>query len=77
MPKGTISRQIHIVDWEVDTYFLQDGKIESDWEMERQEPLGAVVNKYIEEANESEDQPLTDLEEKRLKDFVLYCQHRS
>lgn len=36
--------------------------------------LEVLVDEYIDGANEHEDQPLTEIEIRRLRDFVLYAQ---
>lgn len=67
-------KQIHIVGFDVEHVGLSED--DTVWHMEDQCELGAFMAEYMEGCDEVEDTPLTDLEKKRLLDFVTWAYHR-
>ena len=70
------ARKVQIAWFNV-TYYAgkdQKGEVtqEEDWEIDSYQDIDQTMSKYIAACNEHEDQELSDLEVKRLQDFVLY-----
>lgn len=63
-------KEVHVVAYDV----IHKGD-DVDYEMEEQAPLQTMINRYLEEADESKSQDVPENERQRLLDFAVYLQH--